>query len=389
METVETARRTPAGHREDALPDQDPRAARLLGRPFALGGLTLRNRIAMAAVTRRFSPDGVPGEDVAAYYARRAAGGAGLIITEGTYIRRDAAAAYDRVPHFYGERALTGWARVVEHVHAAGGRIMPQLWHTGVLRTGAAPHPGVPAEGPSGLDLDGRPHGTAMTLDDIDAVVRAFAEAAATAERIGFDGVELHGAHGYLIDAFLWRGTNTRTDAYGGDPASRARFAAEIVASVRGAVSPGFPVLFRLSQWKTDHYDARIAAHPRELESLLTPLADAGADAFHASTRRYWLPEFEGSELNLAGWTKKLTGKPSVTVGSVGLDRQFAGAPGRTQRSGVTGIGPLLDRLERDEFDLVAVARALLADPDWPTKALTGRLHEAVPYDAAQLSALV
>ncbi|MGW0534789.1 oxidoreductase [Streptomyces sp. NPDC003032] len=365
------------------------RAARLLGQPFTLGGLTLRNRIAMAAVTRRFSPGGVPGEDVAAYYARRAAGGAGLIVTEGTYVGREAAAAYDRVPHFHGEEALAGWARVAERVHEAGGRIMPQLWHTGVARTDAVPPLGVPAEGPSGVGLDGRPHGRAMTLDDIDAVVEAFAEAAATAERIGFDGVELHGAHGYLIDTFLWHGTNTRDDAYGGDHASRSRFAAEIVAAVRAAVSPGFPVLFRLSQWKTDHYDARIAEDPDELERLLTPLAAAGVDAFHASTRRYWLPEFDGSELNLAGWAKKLTGKPSITVGSVGLAQQFAGAPGRTQRSGVTGIGPLLDRLECDEFDLVAVARALVADPEWPTKALTGRLDEAVPYDASRLDALV
>ncbi|MEW2390632.1 12-oxophytodienoate reductase [Streptomyces venezuelae] len=380
METVET----PVEARS-----QMSRVARLLGRSFTLGGLTLRNRIAMAAVTRRFSPGGVPGEDVAAYYARRAAGGAGLIVTEGTYVRRDAAAAYDRVPRFHGDDALDGWARVVERVHAAGGRIMPQLWHTGVLRTGAVAPLGLPAEGPSGTDLDGREHGRAMTLDDIDAVVRAFAEAAAAAERIGFDGVELHGAHGYLIDNFLWSGTNTRTDGYGGDPASRARFAAEIVAAVRGAVAPGFPVLFRLSQWKTDHYDARIAERPQELEALLTPLAEAGADAFHASTRRYWLPEFEGSDLNLAGWTKKLTGRPAVTVGSVGLDRQFAGAPGRTQRSGVTGIGPLLDRMERDEFDLVAVARALIADPEWPSKALAGRLDEAVPYDAARLGELV
>ncbi|ATL25471.1 12-oxophytodienoate reductase [Streptomyces formicae] len=368
-------------------PEGHSRAARLLGRPFTLGDLTLRNRIAMAAVTRRFSPGGVPGEDVAAYYARRAAGGAGLVITEGTYIGREAAAAYTRVPHFHGDEALAGWARVADRVHAAGGRIMPQLWHTGVARTEASP--GAPAEGPCGVDLDGRPHGGAMTLDDIDDVVRSFAEAAAAAERIGFDGVELHGAHGYLIDTFLWHGTNTRADAYGGDFASRARFAAEIAAAVRAAVSPGFPVLFRLSQWKTDHYDARLAERPEELEELLTPLAAAGVDAFHASTRRYWLPEFEGSDLNLAGWVKKLTGRPSITVGSVGLAQQFDGAPGRTQRSGVSGIAPLLDRLERDEFDLVAVARAIVADPEWPAKALTGRLDEAVPYDASLLDALV
>ncbi|MFI1968430.1 12-oxophytodienoate reductase [Streptomyces cinnamoneus] len=370
----------------DALPS---RAARLLGRPLTLGDLTLKNRIAMAAVTRRHSPGGVPGEDVAAYYARRAAGGAGLIVTEGTYVGREAAAAYDRVPHFHGEQALAGWARVVERVHEAGGRIMPQLWHTGVARTDEFAAEGAPAETPSGIGLDGRPHGKAMTQADIDGVVEAFARAAADAERIGFDGVELHGAHGYLIDDFLWQGTNRRSDAYGGDAASRARFATEVVAAVRAAVSPGFPILFRFSQWKVDHYDTRIAQTPQELELMLSPLAEAGVDAFHASTRRYWLPEFEGSDLNLAGWTKKLTGKPSVTVGSVGLDQQFIGPRGGSGPAGVTGIAPLLDRLERDEFDVVAVARAIVADPQWPTKALEDRLEEALPYDVSRLGDLV
>ncbi|MEU3355094.1 NADH:flavin oxidoreductase [Streptomyces sp. NPDC037389] len=366
------------------------RAARLLGRPLSLGDVTLANRMVMAPMTRRFSPGGVPGEDVAAYYARRAAGGVGLIITEGTYVARDAAAAYDSVPHFHGEEALAGWARVAEWVHEAGGRIMPQLWHTGVARPDGAAPLGVPADTPSGTDLDGRPHGKEMTQADIDAVVGAFARAAADAERAGFDGVELHGAHGYLIDTFLWRGTNKRTDAYGGDQASRARFASEIVAAVRAAVSPGFPVVLRLSQWKAEHYDARIAETPQELERLLAPLAAAGVDAFHASTRRYWLPEFEDSDLNFAGWTKKLTGKPTITVGSVGLDQEFRGVrSGGPDHAGVTGIEPLLDRLERDEFDAVAIGRALISDAEWPAKALTDRLHEAVPYDVAQLGTLV
>ncbi|MET8954337.1 NADH:flavin oxidoreductase [Streptomyces sp. NPDC004393] len=365
------------------------RAAQLLGRPFTIGDLTVHNRIAMAPVTRQFSPGGVPGPDVAAYYARRAAGGVGLIITEGTFIGRDAAGAYNDVPHFYGEDALAGWARVVQEVHQAGGRIMPQLWHAGVQRTPDSLPAGVPAESPSGVGLDGRPYGTAMTLQDIDEVIRAFAEAAAAAERVGFDGVELHGAHGYLIDDFLWARTNERADTYGGDIASRTRFAADIVAAVRAAVSPGFPVIFRLSQWKTDHYGARIAETPVELEQLLTPLAAAGVDAFHASTRRYWLPEFEDSDLNLAGWTKKLTGKAAMTVGSVGLATEFIGPQGRPRQSGVTDIDALLDRLERDEFDLVAVARAIVADPDWPTKALQDRLSEAIPYDVAMLNTLV
>ncbi|PJN35790.1 12-oxophytodienoate reductase [Streptomyces sp. CB02959] len=358
-----------------------------LDEPFSVGDLRVPNRIVMAPMTRMQSPGGVPGADVAEYYARRAAHRVGLIITEGTYINRPAAGAYDNVPQFHGERPLAGWAHVVRRVHEAGGRIVPQLWHTGVLRPGTEP----PAEGPSGLGLDGTPAGKAMTQQDIDDAVAAFAEGAATAEQLGFDGVELHGAHGYLIDDFLWHGTNRRTDRYGGDPASRARFAAEIVQAVRAAVGPGFPVFFRLSQWKLNAYDARIAESPDELAQLLTPLADAGVDVFHASTRRYWQPEFDGSTLNLAGWVRKLSGKAAVTVGSVGLDRQYGEGEftqGFTRQADVTGIDELVARLARDEFDLVAVGRTLLANPDWAALALNGELARTVPYDPDVLKTL-
>ncbi|MGV9602273.1 NADH:flavin oxidoreductase [Streptomyces sp. NPDC003631] len=365
------------------------RAAGILARPVTLNGLTVPNRIVMAPMTRQFSPGGIPGEDVVSYYARRAAAGVGLIVTEGTYVGHESAGQSSRVPRFHGEEQLAGWAGVVEAVHAAGGTIMPQLWHIGMVRRqGQPPFADAPAVGPSGLRLDGAEDtGRAMTQQDLDDVIGAFAAAAAEAERIGFDGVELHGAHGYLLDQFLWAGTNRRADAYGGDPVARTKFAAEIVAAVRKAVSPHFPVVFRYSQWKQEAYDARLARTPQELESILTPLAAAGVDVFHASTRRYWLPEFEGSDLNLAGWTKKLTGRQVITVGSVGLDGDFLrgfqgeGAP-------VKGIDNLLDRLERDEFDLVAVGRALLQDPEWAAKVLTDRFDEVKPYDAAALKTL-
>ncbi|MGV9266424.1 NADH:flavin oxidoreductase [Kitasatospora sp. NPDC003701] len=365
------------------------RAAEILSRPLALNGLTVPNRIVMAPMTRMFSPGGVPGEDVQGYYARRAAAGVGLIITEGTYVGHESAGQSDRIPRFHGEEQLAGWAKVAEAVHAAGGTIMPQLWHIGMVRKqGEPPFADAPAVGPSGLRIDGTEGtGRAMTRSDLDDVIGAFAEAAAAAERTGFDGVELHGAHGYLLDQFLWAGTNRRTDAYGGDHVDRTKFAAEIVAAVREAVSPGFPVVFRYSQWKQEAYDARLAETPEELEAVLAPLAAAGVDVFHASTRRYWEPEFEGSDLNLAGWTKKLTGRPTITVGSVGLDGDviaaFAG-----EGSEVQGIDNLLDRLERDEFDLVAVGRALLQDPQWAAKVLAGRYDELKPYDAAALKTL-
>ncbi|WP_405536587.1 NADH:flavin oxidoreductase [Streptomyces sp. NBC_00075] len=366
------------------------RAARILSRPLAINGLTVSNRIVMAPMTRSFSPGGVPGDDVASYYSRRAGAGVGLIVTEGTYVGHDSAGQSDSIPRFHGEEQLAGWAKVAEAVHAAGGKIVPQLWHIGMTReAGQPPYADAPPVGPSGLRLDGTPGtgGKAMTQDDLDDVIDAFVEAAVAAERIGFDGVELHGAHGYLIDQFLWAGTNRRTDAYGGDPVARTKFAAEIVAAVREAVSAGFPIIFRYSQWKGALYDARIAGTPEELESILTPLAAAGVDAFHASTRRYWLPEFDGSDLNLAGWTKKLTGRPTVTVGSVGLDgdfmRGFAG-----EGAPLKSIDDLLDRLEDEEFDLVAVGRALLQDPEWAAKVLEGRTGELKAYDAAALGSL-
>jgi 2,4-dienoyl-CoA reductase-like NADH-dependent reductase (Old Yellow Enzyme family) len=365
------------------------RAAEILSRPTAINGLTVPNRIVMAPMTRMFSPGGIPGEDVRSYYARRAAAGVGLIVTEGTYVGHDSAGQSDRVPRFHGEEQLAGWAKVAEDVHAAGGTIVPQLWHIGMVRKqGEPPFADAPAVGPSGLVTAGaEPTGKAMTQQDVDDVVNAFAEAAAAAERIGFDGVELHGAHGYLLDQFLWAGTNRRTDAYVGDAVARAQFSAEIVAAVRAAVSPDFPVIFRYSQWKQQDYTARLAGTPEELEAILAPLAAAGVDAFHASTRRYWLPEFDGSDLNLAGWTKKLTGKPVITVGSVGLDGDFLkgfqgeGAP-------VKGIDELLDRLEAEEFDMVAIGRALLQDPEWAAKVLADRFAELQPYDAVALRSL-
>ncbi|MEV6114983.1 NADH:flavin oxidoreductase [Streptomyces sp. NPDC052109] len=365
------------------------RAAQLLSRPIALNGLTVPNRIVMAPMTRMFSPGGVPDEAVRSYYARRAAAGVGLIVTEGTYVGHESAGQSDRVPRFHGEEQLAGWAKVAEDVHAAGGTIVPQLWHIGMVRKdGDAPYPEAPAMGPSGLvTADAEPTGKAMTQADLDAVIGAFAEAAAAAERIGFDGVELHGAHGYLVDQFLWEGTNRRTDAYGGDPVARTKFAAEIVAAVREAVSADFPVIFRYSQWKQQDYTARLAETPEELEAILTPLAAAGVDVFHASTRRYWVPEFDGSDLNLAGWTKKITGKQVITVGSVGLDGEFLGAF-QGQGSEVKGIDNLLDRLEAEEFDMVAVGRALLQDPEWAAKVLADRLDELKPYDAAAVKTL-
>jgi 2,4-dienoyl-CoA reductase-like NADH-dependent reductase (Old Yellow Enzyme family) len=357
--------------------------------PFTFSGLTLPNRFVMAPMTRRFSPGGVPGADVAAYYARRAAAGVGLIITEGTYVDHASAGSSAEVPRFHGSDASDGWAKVLDAVHAEGGHIFPQLWHVGAVRpVGAPPDASAPPVGPSGLSLDGEPHGVALSLADIDAIIGAFASGARHAQALGFDGVEVHGAHGYLVDQFLWSGTNRRQDAYGGSIESRIRFAADIVAAIREAVGPEFPVSFRMSQWKSNHYDARLADDPEELSRVVTPLADAGVSIFHASARRYWEPIFEGSKHGLAGWIKELTGLPAITVGSVGLDKTFDVTFGAERHAAVSGVDDLGALFERGEFDLVAIGRALLADPAWVDKVRSGRLAELTPYDATTTATL-
>lgn len=363
--------------------------ARPLFTPFTVNGLTTRNRVVMAPMTRERSPDGVPGDDVAAYYARRAAADVGLIVTEGTYVDHPAAGTRSDVPHFHGAAALAGWAKVATAVHDQGGKIIPQLWHVGAARTpGSPPVREGPVHSPSGRSHTGSDVGAAMNHRDIEETVDAFARATAAAERLGFDGIELHGAHGYLIDQFLWSRTNERGDRYGGDPSSRSRFAAELVAACRAAVAASFPIFFRTSQWKMENHQARLADSPGELERLLAPLADAGVDVFHASTRRYWTPEFEGSNLNLAGWIRKLTGRPTVTVGSVGLDSDFDSPASWRGDAGSTGLGELEDRLDREEFDLVAVGRALLADPRWAAKVRSGQGDDVVPFDKSKVSTL-
>lgn len=328
-----------------------------LFQPFSTKNLSLSNRIVMAPMTRQFSPNGIPGPDVAAYYRRRAENNVGLIVTEGTIVDHPDASNQANVPHFYGEAALNGWANVVEEVHKAGGKIIPQIWHMGAKEQVGD-----------------------YTEAEIANIVQAFAQSAANAKRLGFDGLELHGAHGYLIDQFFYEKTNPRTDRYGGDMVKRTRFAVEVIEACRQAVGPDFLIDLRISQWKSSDYKAKLAQTPEQLEQFLAPLVAAGVDLFHCSTRRFWEPEFEGSELNLAGWVKKLTGKPTISVGSVGLDTEFMSFFSEGKGASVTNIDGLAERLERGEFDLVAIGRALLADPAWASKIRDNQLDELIPF---------
>ncbi|MFT6261333.1 MAG: 2,4-dienoyl-CoA reductase-like NADH-dependent reductase (Old Yellow Enzyme family) [Bermanella sp.] len=343
-------------------------SSNILFEPLKMGNLELKNRIVMAPMTRNFSPGNIPAQNSIDYYRSRAEGGVGLILTEGTCIDHIAASGYPDVPYMYGKARLAGWKKVVEAVHKAGGKIAPQLWHCGGARkAGVMPEGDVPGHTPSGMFVAGKVNRHTMTLDDINDVIAAFAKGAADAKEIGFDAIELHGAHGYLIDQFFWEGTNQREDEYGGSMENRSRFAINIIKACREAVGPDFPIILRFSQWKQQDYKARLCQTPEELEQFLIPLSEAGVDIFHCSQRRFWEAEFEGSELNLAGWTQKITGKSAITVGSVGLDADFMPKPGEAtfREAETAGLDQLLTKMDNKEFDLVAVGRALISNPDW------------------------
>ena len=380
------------------MPDLSP-----LFEPLTVRGVTLRNRVVMSPMTRYFSPGGIPTDDVAAYYARRAAGWAGLIITEGVGINDPAAIDDANIPVMHGDAARAGWRKVVDRVHEAGGIIFPQLWHMGpMLKRGVGPYPNAEPRRPSGvwgpigshvvwgLDVEqlrlAQVAGPEMSRADIRQVQDAYAEAARMAKEVGFDGIAIHGAHGYLPDAFLWSGTNLRQDEYGRDIQGRTLFVRQLVAAIRTAIGEELPIMLRFSQWKQQDYTAKIAGGPDELEQLLLPISAAGVDIFDASTRRFHEPEFAGSGLNLAGWTQRITGKPTMTVGSIGLNKDlYQGF--QEGDVGLVDLAPVIDRFNQGEFSLVGVGRAMLCNPDF---ALRIRQNEKLrPYEAKFVMQLI
>lgn len=365
--------------------------------PFQLGNLTLPNRIVFPPMGLQVCDNGVPTEEAAAYYARRAMGGASLVVTEGVYIDHPVSGDNPLLGRFSGQDAFDGWRNVAAKVHAAGAFTVPELWHVGLiyngpeLITGGKPsfRPELGQVSPSGYIAPDEKVTEGMTESQIDDVIAAYGKGAQMAKALGFDGVELHGAHGYLIDQFFWSRLNKRTDRYGGDARSRGRFAAEIVAECRRHLDPGMPVILRISQWKMIDYAARMAETPQELEQVLAPVVDAGVDLFDCSQRRFWEPVFEGSDLNLAGWVRKVTGKPTITVGSIGLDCDMVASLGYGQvaECNLPSLENLMERFDRGEFDLIAVGRAMIAQPDWPQIVRSGEFERLKPFSTASLDA--
>ncbi|MDC0598607.1 NADH:flavin oxidoreductase [Gammaproteobacteria bacterium] len=352
--------------------------------PFSIKNLHLKNRFVLAAMSRYKNTGGIPNADFADYHRRRAAGELGLTVTGATGIDRPASNNHPALANI-NQNTRAGWQAVVDDVHAAGGPIALQLWHAGALFNVAPDWQPGPLESPSGLEAPDKKVGEPMTDEQIADCIDDFASAAKLGKEIGFDAMEIHGAHGFLIDEFFWNATNLRTDQWGGKTlAERSHFALEVIKAVRAAVGEEMALLMRISQWKEQDYDVKLASTPDELQDWLGPLAEAGIDIFDCSQRRFWEPEFEGSDLNFAGWVKKLLKVPTITVGSVGLSTDvmsfFHGEVAER-----APLDDLIRRFERGDFDLVAVGRALLADPDWIIKVREGRGDEMPALDPKEI----
>lgn len=348
--------------------------------PFRLGRLELPNRFVLPGMQRQWCEDGRPLPKLGEYYRRCVEGGVGLVITESCAVDH---ASSTQVPFFtrITQATVDAWAGIVAEVKSAGGLMLMQLWHEGAIRQegGEGPWAQHPTLSPSGLAHGKRPNGRAATLEELQDIKQAFVRSALMARDIGVDGVEIHAAHGYLLDQFLWAETNRRTDGYGGDRIEdRVRFPAEIVAAVREAVGPDFLIGVRFSQWKEVNYEARVAETPEQLGVMLKALRDAGAEVFHASARRFWVPEWPGSDLGIAGWTRSLTDAPVIAVGSVGLDidvmENFFGREARS--TGEDGLRELVRRFGNGEFDLVSVGRGHIGDQGIVGKMRQGRFAD-------------
>eukprot|EP00824_Muranothrix_gubernata_P002857 TRINITY_DN1346_c0_g1_i1.p1 TRINITY_DN1346_c0_g1~~TRINITY_DN1346_c0_g1_i1.p1 ORF type:complete len:379 (-),score=71.53 TRINITY_DN1346_c0_g1_i1:692-1708(-) len=330
----------------------------------------------------------VPTDDIVEYYRKRAVGGVGLIITEGVHI--DSLHAWDAPgnPRIENQDQVEGWARVAAAVHKEGSFLAMQLWHTGRFAVNPI--------APSGLTAPPKGHSSnacarEMGPEDFDQVLASFVSAARNAKAAGCDAVEVHGAHGFLLDSFVSPVDNKRTDKYGGSLEARLLFPSEIVRAVRKEVGPDYPIIYRFSQWKADDFTERKLKTPEELRIFVTILKEAGVSIFHVSTRQALdpsgFPDLEGDEKirTLVEWTKRLSGLPCIAVGKATLARQLDLSDGDT--IGVTDPRPHLDLIEQGSTDLLAVGRALISNPDW-VHVVQSDWRKLRPYNKSMLQSL-
>ena len=355
---------------------RDNRHVDTLFEPLALGSLALPNRLAVAPMTRvSAGADGVPTTCMADYYAQFADGGFGLVITEGLYTDEAYSQGYLHQPGLANAAQRDAWRLIVAGVQSRGGRVIAQLMHAGALSQGNPYRTGT--IGPSAVQPKGRQMTfyrgageyavpAAMTQQDIDTAVAGFAQAALRARKAGFDGVEIHGANGYLLDQFLSEGINLRDDSYGGGLEGRLHLLVEVVDAVRAAVGADYVVGVRLSQAKVNDFTHRWRGE-EEAAAIFRTVGGLDVDYLHVTEYEAWKPAFETGP-SLAALAKRHSGKPVIANGSLHDPAQAMGM------------------VERGEADVVSLGRGALAQADWPQRVRDGAAPAS--FDPAILSPL-
>jgi len=347
-------------------------------KPQRIGAIDLKNRLAVAPMTRvSASRDGTPTDEMSQYYRDFARGGFGVVITEGTYTDTTHSQGYLNQPGLATDAHVEGWRQIVDGVHGEGVPIIAQLMHAGALSQGnshgvgtIAPSPVVPrGEMLEEYGGSGRwPTPREMNHDDIDSVITGFVDAAVRANAAGFDGVEVHGANGYLLDQFLTDYTNARDDEFGGPVANRVRVTARIVAGIRARLGANFLLGVRVSQTKVNDFTHRWPGGAADAEVVFAALAQAGAAYLHiASEGRDFID------------TARLSDGRTITA----LARDVSGLPVMAN-GGMHDLDQTSAVLDGGHADLVSIGRGALANPDLPARLMAGLDLE--PFDHAMLS---
>ena len=322
-----------------------------------IGNLSLKNRLAVAPMTRvSANEDGTTGPLMQDYYQAFAEGGFALIITEGLYTDKTYSQCYKFQPGLTDAAQVASWKEVTDAVHKSGAVIIAQLMHAGALSqynkyTGQSAAPS--AVKPLGKEMtlyygDGDYSvPKAMSTEDIDSAIHGFGNAAKLAKLAGFDGAEIHGANGYLLDQFITVYTNERTDAYGGELVNRLRIYKEVIASVRAAVGDDFIVGVRFSQGKVNDFEYKWPEKDADAKYTFQSANSFGVDYIHTTEFNAKDPAF-GESLSLAKLAKKYGEVPVVANGGVNNEDD----------------AKLL--IDSNQADIISLGKIALANPNWP-----------------------
>lgn len=344
--------------------------------PFDMWGMSLPNRLAVAPMSRvTATSDGYPSQRMARYYEGFARGGFALLITEGIYPDKSFSQGYFNQPGLADDDQAKAWRPITDNIHRHGGRVFAQLMHAGALSQGNPhrSHTVAPsAISPNGTQLTfykgvGQyPTPAAMTPGQIDEAIEGFVQAAVRAATLaGFDGVEIHGANGYLLDQFLTETSNQRADEWGGHVTKRVRLLTETISRVRAAVDPCFPVGARISQGKVNDFHAKWPGGEDGAAVIFRALAKAGANFIHVTEYEAWRPAFDGADASLVALAKRYAGDVPLIANGGLHDLQRAA---HMMEQGVA---------------MVAMGRGALANPDMPSLIASGRALR--PFDASIL----